>query len=152
METRKFTGWHMAAIIVAFFAVVIGVNLVMARYAVSTFGGTVVDNSYVASQKYNRWLAEAEAQRDAGWNARIGLDQARHVTIALTYPANLPSRLKLTANADHVLGRASSMALEFRRSADGGWISEHPLPIGRWHVRIKAAQANNIARFRGTLG
>jgi nitrogen fixation protein FixH len=52
-----FTGRHMAITIVGFFLVVIVVNLAMARMATSTFGGVVVENSYVASQHYNRWLA-----------------------------------------------------------------------------------------------
>ena len=49
--TRKFTGWHMTAILVGFFAIVISVNLFMARAAIGSFGGVVVDNSYVASQR-----------------------------------------------------------------------------------------------------
>ena len=39
---RPFTGRHMAAILIAGFGVVIAVNLVMARFAVTTFGGVVV--------------------------------------------------------------------------------------------------------------
>ena len=58
---RTFTGWHMATILVSFFAIVVGVNLLMARFATSTFGGVVVENSYVASQQFNQplncWLA-----------------------------------------------------------------------------------------------
>eukprot|EP01035_Chromulina_nebulosa_P040301 gene40301-54499_t len=57
----------MTAIMCAFFAVVIGVNMLMASDAIRTFGGTVVDNSYVASQQYNGWLAEARVQRLYGW-------------------------------------------------------------------------------------
>ncbi|MGE0776676.1 MAG: FixH family protein, partial [Sphingomonadaceae bacterium] len=55
--TRSFTGRHMAIILIAFFGVVIAVNFYMARMAIGTFGGTVVDNSYVASQRFNGWLA-----------------------------------------------------------------------------------------------
>jgi nitrogen fixation protein FixH len=54
---RRFTGRHMTGILVAFFGVVMTVNFTMAYVAISGFGGTVVDNSYVASQNYNRWLA-----------------------------------------------------------------------------------------------
>src|SRR3546814_8818871 len=55
---RRFTGWHMTAILIAFFAAVIAVNMLMATVAVRSFGGTVVENSYVASQKFNGWLAQ----------------------------------------------------------------------------------------------
>jgi hypothetical protein len=59
---RPFTGRHMAMIMIAFFGVVIAVNVLMARFAVSTFGGVVVENSYVASQHFNRWLDEARVE------------------------------------------------------------------------------------------
>ena len=65
-ERKAFTGRHAAMILVAFFGTVIGVNMVMASFALSTFGGTVVDNSYVASQHYNEWLARADAQDRLG--------------------------------------------------------------------------------------
>ncbi|MFM5947692.1 MAG: FixH family protein, partial [Novosphingobium sp.] len=68
--TGPFTGRHAAAIIVAFFAVVVAVNVYMARTAIGTFGGVVVDNSYVASQKYNGWLKEAAKEKALGWSAK----------------------------------------------------------------------------------
>jgi nitrogen fixation protein FixH len=51
----------MAMILVAFFAVVIAVNLLMARLAISTFGGVVVENSYVASQHFNTLAGRGRA-------------------------------------------------------------------------------------------
>ena len=60
----RFTGRHMAAIMLAFFGVVIAINFTMATLAETTFGGTVVDNSYVASQSFNAWL---RAGRQLGW-------------------------------------------------------------------------------------
>ena len=75
-ERKPFTGRHAAIILVAFFGVVIGVNMVMASFALSTFGGTVVDNSYVASQHYNEWLARAEAQDRLGWEESVAVDES----------------------------------------------------------------------------
>src|SRR5687768_10998939 len=72
-----FTGRHMAAIICTFFGVVIAVNMLMAVLATRTFGGTVVDNSYVASQKFNGWLAQARAQQSLGWQESVRLDSDR---------------------------------------------------------------------------
>ena len=43
--TRRFTGYHMTAILLAFFGIVVAVNLVMATLATRTFGGVVVENS-----------------------------------------------------------------------------------------------------------
>ncbi|WP_037492794.1 FixH family protein, partial [Sphingobium sp. HDIP04] len=80
---RRFTGWHMTAILAAFFAVVIAVNMLMATVAVRSFGGTVVENSYVASQKFNGWLAQARAQQRLGWRDAVTLDAERRVGLAL---------------------------------------------------------------------
>jgi nitrogen fixation protein FixH len=80
MSGRKFTGWHMTGILVAFFGVVVSVNVFMAQAAISTFGGTVVDNSYVASQKFNGWLDKAEAQKALGWTVSARLNGSRHVS------------------------------------------------------------------------
>ena len=81
--TRRFTGGHMLALMLAFFGTVVAVNFVMATLAVRTFGGTVVDNSYVASQRYNHWLDQARAQRALGWTADLSLDPDRHVAAAI---------------------------------------------------------------------
>ncbi|EQB08879.1 hypothetical protein L286_01110, partial [Sphingobium sp. HDIP04] len=73
----------MTAILAAFFAVVIAVNMLMATVAVRSFGGTVVENSYVASQKFNGWLAQARAQQRLGWRDAVTLDAERRVGLAL---------------------------------------------------------------------
>ncbi|HUD29953.1 MAG TPA: FixH family protein [Novosphingobium sp.] len=65
---KPFNGRHMAAILVAGFGVVIAVNFTMAGLASSTFGGVVVENSYVASQHFNRWLDEADKEKALGWS------------------------------------------------------------------------------------
>ncbi len=102
MRSRTFTGWHMTGILVAFFGVVIAVNLTMASYAVSTFGGVVVENSYVASQEFNGWLDEAKDERALGWSASVARDGAGHVTVVL---AGAPDGVALSAEARHPLGR-----------------------------------------------
>ena len=82
--TGPFTGKHFTVIMVAFFAVVIGVNLLMARAASSTFGGVVVENSYVASQEFNTWLAEARKEKALGWSAQATRLPDGRVSVVLT--------------------------------------------------------------------
>ncbi|MEM6585333.1 MAG: FixH family protein, partial [Pseudomonadota bacterium] len=59
--TGKFTGKHMLITMVVGFGIVAAVNFYMASRAVGGFHGIVVDNSYVASQKFNDWMDEAES-------------------------------------------------------------------------------------------
>ncbi|MEY4953005.1 MAG: hypothetical protein RL299_1429 [Pseudomonadota bacterium] len=134
--TGPFTGKHITVIIVAFFAVVVGVNLIMARAAIRTFGGVVVDNSYVASQNYNKWLDEAARQKALGWSAKATRGSEDRVVVTMTgAPA---SGLTLRAEARHPLGRLPDQALTFQRQADGSFRSNEPLADGRWKLRIDA--------------
>ena len=97
----KFTGWHMTAILVAFFGIVIAVNFTMARLAVTSFGGTVVDNSYVASQHYNDWLAAADRQERLGWTVKASLSADRHVAVQVELAGQSLSSATVIGDARH---------------------------------------------------
>ncbi|WP_426163307.1 FixH family protein [Sandarakinorhabdus sp. DWP1-3-1] len=145
--SRGFTGRHMLAVMVGFFGLVVGVNITMATFASRTFGGTVVDNSYVASQQFNGWLHAARAQAGYGWQARLGVDRARHVTVALAGAGSATA----TGTAHHPLGGAPDVALVFAPGSDGGLRSAAPLPPGRWLVRVAVAHGGRTARLAETL-
>ena len=88
--TRRFTGWHFTAIITAFFGVVVAVNLTMAVFATRTFGGVVVENSYVASQKYNDWLDAAKRQQQLAWSIEPGPQTTVGMPCAWKWPPSVP--------------------------------------------------------------
>ncbi|ALH82517.1 FixH family protein [Sphingopyxis macrogoltabida] len=145
---RAVTGWHMTAILVAFFAVVMTVNFTMARLASSTFGGTVVDNSYVASQNYNRWLKRADAQDRLAWSETISLDPARHVLLTVR-KNDLPlGDLVVSATVSHPVGRTAPVALHFEAAADGVMRSVEPLAWGRWRLDLIIRRGAEEARYR----
>jgi nitrogen fixation protein FixH len=141
--TRTFTGWHMTAIICGFFGIVIAVNITMATLASSTFGGTVVDNSYVASQKFNGWIAAGRAQKKLGWQVAVALDDARHVVVTATLPAGAV----MTATATHVLGRVPEQQLRFAPQGQGVWRSATAVPAGRFHVHVAVRAAGHTGDF-----
>lgn len=137
-----FTGRTFLAIMVGFFGVVIAVNIVMARLASSTFGGTVVDNSYVASQEFNGWLARARAQDRLGWATSVTLDGARRVVVAVPGPG-----FAVTATALHPLGRAADVPMAFAADGQGRLVSTTPLPAGRWQVRLEIRRGRDVKRL-----
>ena len=145
--TRVFTGWHMTGIIVAMFGLVVAVNFLMAGYAIGTFGGTVVDNSYVASQHFNSWLAEARAQRGLNWtmDATVGTDR-RIVVTALT-PTGPLSGARVEVVATHPLGRLPARTLVLQAVGSGKFVATQPLPAGRWLLRVDVSAAGQNARF-----
>lgn len=147
LANGKFTGWHMTAILVSFFGIVMAVNFYMARMALGTFGGTVVDNSYVASQNYNRWLAEGDKQNRLGWTVKAGLTTDRFVVIDVQKEGQPLQAATAVGDALHPLGRAVDMPLAFKTTADGKLKSTKALPVGRWNVQISLRQSANIYKF-----
>jgi nitrogen fixation protein FixH len=134
--TRTFTGRHMLGVMCAMFGTIIAVNVVMATYAVRTFGGTVVDNSYVASQDFNRWLAEARAQKTLGWTIAVTEDGTHRPVIAIRTPTRRLDGATVRAIATHPLGRAPARDVAFAAIGGGRYIATQPLPAGRWLLRI----------------
>jgi nitrogen fixation protein FixH len=89
---REFTGRHMLAIILAFFGVVITVNLTMATLATTSWTGLVVENTYVASQQFNKKAEEGRAQAALGWTAKLTVANGE-VRYGLTDAAGKPVAL-----------------------------------------------------------
>lgn len=143
---REFTGRHMLFVMFGMFGTIIAVNLVMAHYAVATFGGTVVDNSYVASQDYNRWLADARAQKALGWTVSARALADRRIAVVVT-----PADAILSGSAHHPLGRASDRTLRFEHNGAGRWTSIGPLPAGRWRLRLTLVGNDRTARFAAEI-
>ena len=136
-QSSTFTGRHMAAVFVGGFAVVIAVNLFMAWNAVGGFHGTVVDNSYVASQSYNGWIARAEASKALGWQA---LPHRRADGRVVIETIAVPEDASVTAAAERPLGAREAAALGFVAEGQGRWVSKEAIAPGRWqlHIAIRA--------------
>lgn len=145
----RFTGRHITAILIAFFGVVIAVNVLMARLASSTFGGVTVENSYVASQHFNRWLDEADAERALGWQASVAQAPDGRLSVRLTGVPAGPATV--TAVARHPLGRLPDQTLQFADEGDGGFISTSALPEGRWTLRLEVQAGGRQWRTESEL-
>jgi nitrogen fixation protein FixH len=137
----------MAVVMVAFFGVVIAVNLLMATLASSTFGGTVVDNSYVASQNFNGWLKEARDQAGLQWNEQTRLDSSGRLVSELSTSAGPLRGARVEAHVTHPLGRAPEQVIELVAAGEGQYRSTKPLPGGRWMVRLSVRRDGHEARF-----
>ncbi|WP_066525328.1 FixH family protein [Erythrobacter sp. CCH5-A1] len=129
----RFTGKHMAAIFVGGFAIVIAVNLLMASIAVGSFHGTVVDNSYVASQNYNGWLKQAAASKALGWQA---VPHRRNDGRVVVETLAVPAGAQITGTAEHPLGLRADTPLTFAPLGKGSWVSNQTIAPGRWRLRL----------------
>lgn len=134
---KKITGFHASLMFVAFFGVVAAVNFIMAGFAISSFGGTVVDNSYVASQKYNQWLKEGREQIAHGWSVEKPLRVENKLVLAVQNEAGQPlANAEIAIIAQHPVGRTESFNLSFSETAPGRYQSIESAPSGRWKLKI----------------
>lgn len=144
---KEFTGYHATMIIVAFFAVVVSVNMFMARSALSTFSGTVVDNSYVASQKYNEWLEQARDQQAYGWTVSPAVRSGNRVSLNLTGADGAALQgAEVGAVAEHPVGRAEPFDINFTEGQPGQYQSVENIPAGRWKLKLVISQADKSMR------
>lgn len=151
-QSKPFTGRHMTMILVAFFGVVIAVNVTMARLAVSTFGGTVVDNSYVASQEFNHWLAQGRKQDALGWVVRTEILSDRRVSVEVRERGRPLKGAVLTATLRHPLGRIPDHDFAFDTVAQGNSVSTRAIPGGRWMLHLTLVRAGDRYSWIETVG
>lgn len=140
--TTRFTGRHMAALLTGFFALVIAVNFTMASFASSTFGGMLARNGYVASQDYNRWVADARAQDRLGWTLAASVDGGRLV-LDLAGVSDPAAEVRLA----HPLGRVAETRLAMVPAGPHRLVSRQRLMPGRWQAHIVIRKGKESARF-----
>lgn len=147
--TKRFSGWHMTAILVGGFGVVVAVNLFMASQAVGSFGGVVVENSYVASQEFNDWLDEAAKENALGWTATVTRDGDGRLAVSTQ---NTPAGTTATAELRQPLGREKARSWTLVADGAGGFASTERLPEGRWLVRVTLVNGDNRLRIERPVG
>jgi nitrogen fixation protein FixH len=134
MAERKITGRHVFFGFAAAFGVIIGVNLVLAYSAVTTFPGLEVKNSYVASQEFN---VRKAAQEGLGWH--IEADHADgtlllHITDDAGVPVEVASLEATVGRATHVF---DDQTPDFRFDGQA-YVAPVDLGDGNWNIRMKA--------------
>ncbi|KQR69382.1 FixH family protein [Rhizobium sp. Leaf341] len=131
-----FTGRHMLAVMVAFFGIIIAVNITMARLAGSSFGGLVVENSYVASQEFNNRLKRSHDQLDLGWKPALEI-QGGTIRFHLTDRSGKPVAVSsVVAEFRHPSYQAKDWAVRLQPTADGGFEARGAARDGVWTVQL----------------
>lgn len=137
-QGRPLTGRMVLTITVSAFSVIIAVNLVMAWFAIDTFPGLEVRNSYVASQGFNDRLRE---QRALGWTTEADMTGGR-LTVRILDAEGRPAPV---ADISAILGRPTTeredTVPEFRFEG-GAFVADVDADYGNWDLRIDAHAAD----------
>lgn len=135
---REFTGWHMLAVMVAFFGVIIAVNILMAVYANTSWTGLVVQNTYVASQEFNEKAAEGRAQAALGWKDALEIEPGS-VRFTLTDASGNAVRARgVTLTFRRPAYEAEDETFQLARRPDGVFAAGHDVRDGIWIVEADA--------------
>lgn len=138
-STKPFTGRKMLFSILAFFGVIIAANMTMMTFALSTHTGTVVPNSYVASQDFNARIEADAAQRARGWQAEFAYAEGV-ATVRIKARAGDPVEgLKIVGLIGRPVSEAYDQVLLLAEHAPGQYTAPVDLGPGAWRLEAVAA-------------
>ncbi|MBZ9676262.1 FixH family protein [Mesorhizobium sp. ES1-1] len=137
-KPREFTGKHMLAIILAFFGVVIAVNVTMATLANTSWTGLVVENTYVASQQFNKKAEEGRAQAALGWVGKLTIASGE-VRYSLTDAAGKPVPLHgVKVLFRHPAYESEDKSVTLALATGQEFAAQHVPRDGVWIVEVDA--------------
>ncbi|TIO06396.1 FixH family protein [Mesorhizobium sp.] len=137
-KSREFTGRHMLVTILAFFGVIIAVNLTMATLASTSWTGLVVENTYVASQQFNRKAEEGRAQAALGWTGKLTIASGE-VRYSLSDATGKPVPLRgVKILFRHPAYEGGDKAVTLALASDQEFAAQHLPRDGVWIVEVDA--------------
>ena len=144
---KPLTGRMVLLLLVAFFGVVIGVNLVMMKFAIQTLSGTEVDSAYSASLAYEREIAAAHDQNARNWKVDAQVRRSADVGATLQVEAHdsggIPmSGLKFQGRLERPTDKRADRPVgltEVGRGIYRGTISE--IASGQWDLVLEGDAA-----------
>ena len=142
----KLTGWHVLAMLGAFFGVMFVANGFLVYYAIGTFSGTVTNSSYQASQQYNIYIAAARAQQLRDWHVAADATRAADGTVAIRIDARDANNVPVTgvdfhATLQRPTSRAEDRPVDLKQvlGETGIYTGTAPnVPAGQWTLLVAA--------------
>ena len=147
---QPFTGRHLLVCLIGFFGIVIAVNIVMAVLAVRSFSGVVVENSYVASQNFNRWIAEGRREAALGWKLNV-MPVAGGVEVQADRAGQPLDSGTGHVLFQHPLRETRDFQLPLRQVGRDLYITSGVVPAGRWHVVVHFRAAGHSTMVRQSV-
>ena len=142
----RITGWHVLAIAVGFFAIVIGVDAIFVTAAYRSFSGQVAANPYEAGIAFNKTLAQRRAEAALGWTASVSDSSpgaGQHViTLTFTDKAGEPIEdLTVTATLERPATEKGRRSMTFKLVGPGLYRSAPIQAGGAWDLSAQARNA-----------
>jgi nitrogen fixation protein FixH len=141
---KEVTGRMVLICLVAFFAVVAGVNAVMIRFAVSTFGGVETESAYQAGLAFARETAAVAAQDALHWQVKAKVSAATGATLVEVVANDAADRpltgLQASARLVHPTDRRADHEVALVEGAPGQFQGRSALLVGQWALVIELSR------------
>jgi len=147
VSPKPLTGGKVLAMLIAFFGVVIGVNMIMMRLAIQTMPGTDVDSAYAASLAYEKQIMTAHDQNARNWKVDAQLRRAPDggATLQVEAKDNLGkpvSGLKFQGRLERPIDRRADQPVELAETGIGIYRGNASLVgAGQWDLVIEGVAA-----------
>jgi nitrogen fixation protein FixH len=137
-KAPEFTGRQMLYVMLAFFGTVITVNMTMAVLAQTSWTGLVVENTYVASQEFNRKAEEGREQAALGWTGTLTIAGGAVQYILTDASGASVAPRSVTAIFRHPAYEQQDRVISLSRMANGTFESKETVRNGVWIVETDA--------------
>jgi nitrogen fixation protein FixH len=149
---RRLTGRSVFVMLIAFFGLVMIVNVVMIDAAISTFGGVDTPSSYQAGLNFKKEEAEANAQRALGWEvdghfspAGSGLST---LTVKIVDKTGEPvSDVDVAARLEHPVDVRRDVVFAMNPMGHGTYAAAAQVAAGQWRLDIDVTR-DGVRMFR----
>ncbi|HOY78166.1 MAG TPA: FixH family protein [Hyphomonadaceae bacterium] len=150
MAAKPLRGIHVFWWISGFFAVTIALDSLFVVWAIQSFPGEQVKNSYVLGLDFNREVARRKAQEAVGWSAEIGVREEPTRTLVIrvkSAEAGAVTGLQMSASV-HIAGEARAQTLTLAEQLPGEYVAPVDLPSEkRIDIEAKAVRQNSDIIF-----
>ena len=158
VSTKPLSGRTVLVCLLAFFGIVIGVNVTALKLAIDTLPGTDVDSAYRASLAYNGEIAAAAAQVARGWSV-VGhverdADGRAAVRVEARDAANAPlTGLVFSARLSRPTDKRADRSTFLLERESGVYLGKlNDLAPGQWDLVIEAERgAERLFQSRNRL-
>jgi nitrogen fixation protein FixH len=138
--SKQLTGRMVFVCLLAFFAVVAGVNAIMMTAAISTFGGVEMANAYQAGLAFEREITAADAQNALHWRVEATVVSARGAEFIDMTVKDAQGRpvtgLSATGRLTHPADGRADHAVVFGPTAPGRFRGELSAAPGQWVLEL----------------
>ena len=142
---KPLTGTAVLLMVLGFFAIVIGANMIMAYDAITTFSGLQSPKPYENGLAFNREIARAKAQSDRQWTADATIntrpDGTTAISVHLTDAKGSPLRgYELTASLNSPTDIRRDHRMILAEGNSGDYMGSSLIERGQWDMAIEARQ------------